>query len=192
MPWTRTIFGKSRCLVVRRTFQNMSHLMSFKLVNDVRCVFGALAVCVDKNAHYSVPTLFQLEVDVVKPTAVQPTGEASLLWLIVGFAYLKSLSLRNGYGWTKNSNSQAKNWRLGTQIIATCCPKHRRNMVDMSIPVHPDPGHEPRVLVEPSGPARTTDSCDHVGLVRTPDKGTLFLWKVSMKEAGCFISIICR
>lgn len=53
--------------------------MSFKLVNDVRCVFGALAVCVDKNAYYSVPTLFQLEVDVVKPTAVQPTGEASLL-----------------------------------------------------------------------------------------------------------------
>ena len=53
--------------------------MSFKLVNDVRCVFGALGVCGDKNAYYSVPTLFQLEVDVVKPTAVQPTGEASLL-----------------------------------------------------------------------------------------------------------------
>ena len=52
--------------------------MSFKLVNDVRYVFGALGVCGDKNAYYSVPTLFQLEVDVVKPSAVQLTGEGSL------------------------------------------------------------------------------------------------------------------
>ena len=175
MPWTRTIFGRSRCLVARRTFQNTNHLMSFKLVNDVRCVFGALAVCFDRNAYYSVPTLFQLEVDVVKPSAVQPTGEGSLLWLIAGFSYLKSLSLRNVYGWTNHSNSQAKNWRLGIQIIATCSPKRRRNMVDTSIPVHLDPGHEPRVLVEPSGPARTTDNCDHVGLVRTPVGDSLFV-----------------
>ena len=128
-----------------------------------------------QNAYYSVPTLFQLEVDVVKPSAVQPTGEGSLLWLIAGFSYLKSLSLRNVYGWTNHSNSQAKNWRLGIQIIATCSPKRRRNMVDTSIPVHLDPGHEPRVLVEPSGPARTTDNCDHVGLVRTPVGDSLFV-----------------